>query len=120
MIFCHDRGPADGPQSPATSQEQRQHSQRQAATESLQLEERPVHPIEFAAAAYRFGHSMVRPIRGPNTELGSDATEDQKDQGNDVFYVVERRLRESGRGKQHRSRNSPFTQLDHSHFAKLQ
>ena|SRR5215831_12003854 len=41
----------------------------------------PFMPIEFAAAAYRFGHSMVRPIYRLNTELGSDATQDQKDRG---------------------------------------
>lgn len=43
----------------------------------------PFVPIEFAAAAYRFGHSMVRPIYRLNTELGSDATQDQKDRGVD-------------------------------------
>lgn len=41
----------------------------------------PFMPIEFAAAAYRFGHSMVRPIYRLNTELGSHATRDQKDRG---------------------------------------
>ena len=41
----------------------------------------PFMPIEFAAAAYRFGHSMVRPIYRLNTELGSDATQDQRDRG---------------------------------------
>jgi len=43
----------------------------------------PFMPIEFAAAAYRFGHSMVRPIYRLNKELGSDATQDQKDRGVD-------------------------------------
>jgi len=43
----------------------------------------PFMPIEFAAAAYRFGHSMVRPIYRLNTELGKDATQDQKDRGVD-------------------------------------
>jgi len=41
----------------------------------------PFMPIEFAAAAYRFGHSMVRPIYRLNQELGDDATQDQKDRG---------------------------------------
>jgi heme peroxidase len=41
----------------------------------------PFMPIEFAAAAYRFGHSMVRPIYRLNTELGSDATPDQIERG---------------------------------------
>jgi len=41
----------------------------------------PFMPIEFAAAAYRFGHSMVRPIYRLNPELGGDATQDQKDRG---------------------------------------
>lgn len=41
----------------------------------------PFMPIEFAAAAYRFGHSMVRPIYRLNTELGIDATRDQKERG---------------------------------------
>ena len=39
----------------------------------------PFMPIEFAAAAYRFGHSMVRPIYRLNTELGTNATRDQKE-----------------------------------------
>lgn len=43
-------------------------------------------PIEFAAAAYRFGHSMVRPIYRLNTQLqgGDDpnqATQSEKDRG---------------------------------------
>ena len=41
----------------------------------------PFIPIEFAAAAYRFGHSMVRSIYRLNTELGSKATRDQKERG---------------------------------------
>ena len=32
----------------------------------------PFIPIEFSAAAYRFGHSMVRPIYRLNTTLGQD------------------------------------------------
>jgi hypothetical protein len=38
-------------------------------------------PIEFTAAAYRFGHSMVRPIYRLNTELGADASDDEKARG---------------------------------------
>jgi Animal haem peroxidase len=46
----------------------------------------PFMPIEFSAAAYRFGHSMVRPIYRLNTELkgGDDpnsATPDEKRRG---------------------------------------
>jgi len=41
----------------------------------------PFMPIEFAAAAYRFGHSMVRSIYRLNTELGKDATRNQKGRG---------------------------------------
>jgi hypothetical protein len=43
----------------------------------------PFIPIEFAAAAYRFGHSMVRPIYRLNTKLGEDATPDERDRGVD-------------------------------------
>jgi len=41
----------------------------------------PFMPIEFAAAAYRFGHSMVRPIYRLNTQLGADASADEKERG---------------------------------------
>ncbi len=46
----------------------------------------PFMPIEFSAAAYRFGHSMVRPIYRLNTELhgGDDpaaATPDEEQRG---------------------------------------
>ena len=41
----------------------------------------PFMPIEFAAAAYRFGHSMVRSIYRLNTELGSKATRNQNERG---------------------------------------
>lgn len=46
----------------------------------------PFMPIEFSAAAYRFGHSMVRPIYRLNTELkGGDnpdqATPDEEERG---------------------------------------
>lgn len=37
--------------------------------------EDPYIPIEFSAAAYRFGHSMVRPIYRLNTKLTGDADE---------------------------------------------
>ncbi|HZE26808.1 MAG TPA: heme peroxidase family protein [Terriglobales bacterium] len=48
--------------------------------------EDPFMPIEFSAAAYRFGHSMVRPIYRLNTELagGDDpgkATKDEEARG---------------------------------------
>ena len=46
---------------------------------------KPFMPIEFAAAAYRFGHSMVRPIYRLNTQLnggdGPTATPDEADRG---------------------------------------
>ena len=50
-------------------------------------------PIEFAAAAYRFGHSMVRPIYRLNTQLagGDDplvATLDEKARGLDGRFFV--------------------------------
>jgi Animal haem peroxidase len=46
----------------------------------------PFMPIEFSVAAYRFGHSMVRPIYRLNTELdgGDDpnkATQQERDRG---------------------------------------
>jgi hypothetical protein len=41
----------------------------------------PFMPIEFAAAAYRFGHSMVRSIYRLNSELGSRASRVQKARG---------------------------------------
>jgi hypothetical protein len=40
----------------------------------------PFMPIEFSAAAYRFGHSMVRPIYRLNTELkGGDKPDDSSE-----------------------------------------
>jgi Animal haem peroxidase len=42
----------------------------------------PFMPIEFSAAAYRFGHSMVRPIYRLSTEL--DGTSDEKGQDHSV------------------------------------
>jgi Animal haem peroxidase len=60
----------------------------------------PFMPIEFAVAAYRFGHSMVRPIYRLNTKLkgGDDpnvATPDEKARGLEgrffVFAGVNRR-----------------------------
>jgi hypothetical protein len=54
----------------------------------------PFMPIEFAAAAYRFGHAMVRPIYRLNTKLGEDATPDQKERGVDgrqfIFAATQR------------------------------
>ncbi len=43
----------------------------------------PFMPIEFSAAAYRFGHSMVRPIYRLNTKLngGQDPTKPSGDEG---------------------------------------
>jgi hypothetical protein len=41
----------------------------------------PFIPVEFSVAAYRFGHSMVRPIYRLNTELGSGASQDEIDRG---------------------------------------
>jgi len=48
--------------------------------------EEPFIPIEFSAAAYRFGHSMIRPIYRLNTQLaGGDnpekATSDEEERG---------------------------------------
>ncbi len=37
----------------------------------------PFMPVEFSVAAYRFGHSMVRPIYRLNTELGRGASPDE-------------------------------------------
>jgi hypothetical protein len=42
---------------------------------------RPFIPVEYSVAAYRFGHSMVRPIYRLNTELGSDASKDEIKRG---------------------------------------
>jgi hypothetical protein len=42
---------------------------------------RPFIPVEFSVAAYRFGHSMVRPIYRLNTELGSGASQDEIKRG---------------------------------------
>jgi hypothetical protein len=42
---------------------------------------RPFIPVEFSVAAYRFGHSMVRPIYRLNTELSEGATEDEIKRG---------------------------------------
>ena len=53
----------------------------------------PFMPIEFAAAAYRFGHSMVRPIYRLNTKLkgGDDpnvATPDEKARGLEGRFFI--------------------------------
>ena len=54
----------------------------------------PFMPIEFAAAAYRFGHSMVRPTHRLNRNLGKNANADQKERGVDgrqfVFAATQR------------------------------
>src|SRR5882672_9073285 len=55
--------------------------------------EDPFMPIEFSAAAYRFGHSMVRPIYRLNTELkgGDDptqATPDEVQRGLDGRFFI--------------------------------
>ncbi|MEA2262002.1 MAG: hypothetical protein QOJ51_4827 [Acidobacteriaceae bacterium] len=52
----------------------------------------PFMPIEFAAAAYRFGHSMVRPIYRLNKELVGD--EEQKTRGVDGRQFIFGALRE--------------------------
>ena len=41
----------------------------------------PFMPVEFSVAAYRFGHSMVRPIYRLNTELGTGASQDEIKRG---------------------------------------
>jgi heme peroxidase len=55
--------------------------------------EDPYMPIEFSAAAYRFGHSMVRPIYRLNTELmgGDDpnkSTPDEQKRGLDGRFFI--------------------------------
>jgi hypothetical protein len=54
----------------------------------------PFMPIEFSAAAYRFGHSMVRPIYRLNTELGIGASKDEINRGvagrQFIFAAVEK------------------------------
>ena len=56
----------------------------------------PFMPIEFAAAAYRFGHSMVRPIYRLNQELGGDATPDEKARGVDGRKFIFAALQNEG------------------------
>ena len=53
----------------------------------------PFMPVEFSVAAYRFGHSMVRPIYRLNTQLagGADpnqATPDEKRRGLDGRFFI--------------------------------
>jgi hypothetical protein len=54
----------------------------------------PFIPVEFSVAAYRFGHSMVRPIYRLNTELGTGASDDEKKRGvagrQFIFAAVEK------------------------------
>jgi hypothetical protein len=55
--------------------------------------EDPFMPIEFSAAAYRFGHSMVRPIYRLNTQLvgGDDpnkSTPDEQERGLDGRFFI--------------------------------
>jgi hypothetical protein len=52
----------------------------------------PFMPIEFAAAAYRYGHSMVRPIYRLNTELTGNA--EQKARGVDGRQFIFGALRD--------------------------
>jgi hypothetical protein len=49
----------------------RRHPRQRPA--ALQLAQRPVHPVEFSVAAYRFGHSQVRPSYRAN--FGASATD---------------------------------------------
>jgi hypothetical protein len=55
---------------------------------------RPYIPVEFSVAAYRYGHSMVRPIYRLNTELGANATPDEIKRGvagrQFIFAAVEK------------------------------
>jgi len=41
----------------------------------------PFMPVEFSVAAYRFGHSMIRPIYRLNTELGNRASAEDVKRG---------------------------------------
>ncbi len=55
--------------------------------------EEPFMPIEFAAAAYRFGHSMVRPIYRLNTRLHggenpNHATKDEQERGLEGRFFI--------------------------------
>ncbi len=60
-------------------------SQQEPQLHFFKYRRQPYMPIEFSAAAYRFGHSMVRPIYRLNTVLHGgklvDATQNEKDQG---------------------------------------
>ena len=54
----------------------------------------PFIPVEFSAAAYRFGHSMVRPIYRLNTKLGGTAAD--KEQHIDGRQFIFAGLKERG------------------------
>ena len=59
-------------------------------------------PIEFAAAAYRFGHSMVRPIYRLNTELdegGTQVGEDPSLAGRNLIFAGVSKRALNGFGK---------------------
>ena len=46
-------------------------------------------PVEFSVAAYRFGHSMVRPIYRLNTEIGVDAADPTGTTGRQLIFASE-------------------------------
>ena len=46
-------------------------------------------PVEFSVAAYRFGHSMVRPIYRLNTELGIDVADPTHTAGRQLIFASE-------------------------------
>ena len=60
-------------------------------------EEDPFIPIEFTTAAYRFGHSMVRPIYRLNTHLG---TEDDPNFIKDKKLIKDKQIAPTSLGRQ--------------------